>query len=147
MRNVEWIEMLKLIPEEQQNTLALVLRGGSEIMVEMFHRYEPNFLVVRGRLGGTTDEGRAFFVPYDEMLYYRIERVVKLDDLKALCDPDGAAADAAATKVTAPVAPPTLSGSTAPPNLTPSTSDPATMLRQNLLERIRAARASTARIG
>ena len=36
------------------------------------------------REGGTTDEGRAFFVPYEEIAYVRLERVVRVGELKRM---------------------------------------------------------------
>ena len=84
MTNLEWMDMLRVIPEVDQNTLVLVLQNGCEISVEFFFRFETNFLVLRGRVGGTTDEARAFFVPYDQMLYFRIERVTNLIDLQEM---------------------------------------------------------------
>src|SRR5262249_50500543 len=72
MTNQEWIDMLKVIPEEDQNTLVVVLQNGAEVNIDTFIRFESNYVIIRGRVGGTTDEGRAFFIPYDQMLYFRI---------------------------------------------------------------------------
>jgi hypothetical protein len=139
MTNQEWIDMFRLIPDEEQNQLVLVLLNGSEISVDVLFRYEPNFLVLRGRVAGTTDEGRAFFVPYDQMLYYRIERVVNVAELREIVSkgrPMG--------EVVAPVQSPAPE-SAAPP--TPATTNGAVVgdaaaTRNALLDRIRAARAT-----
>jgi len=40
--------------------------------------------VIRGREGGTTDEGRAMFVPYEEVSYLRVERELKISELKLM---------------------------------------------------------------
>src|SRR5580658_5816884 len=84
MTNQEWVDMLQKIPETDQNALVLVLQNGSEISVDTLFRFEPKFLILRGRVGGTTDEGRAFFVPYDQMLYFRIERITNLAELREM---------------------------------------------------------------
>src|SRR5262245_8464673 len=86
MTNQEWIEMLRVIPADDQNQLVLVLQNGCEVSIDTLYRFEPNFLVTRGRVGGTTDEGRGFFIPYDQMLYFRIERVTNLAELKDIMD-------------------------------------------------------------
>lgn len=137
MTNADWIEMLRVIPEEDQNQLVLVLQNGCEVSIDTLYRHEPNFLVARGRVGGTTDEGRAFFIPYDQMLYFRIERITNLAELKDIMDgraprkpaegetPIEGLQPIVATPVVSPAAP--LDGSAA---------------RNALLDRIRAARAT-----
>lgn len=130
--------MLRKIPEEDQNALVLVLQNGSEIAVDTMFRFEPNFLILRGRVGGTTDEGRAFFVPYDQMLYFRIERITVLAELRDML---GASTVLAAALVpeTATLAAP-VPEPPAPP-AAPTVTD-ATANRNALLDRIRAARAT-----
>jgi len=133
MTNQEWMEMLRVIPEADQNTLVLVLQNGCEISVDFFFRFETNFLVLRGRVGGTTDEARAFFVPYDQMLYFRIERVTNLIDLQEMM---GLAKAIAAV----PVEEPAAAEAPSAPVVAPVTD--ATANRNALLDRIRAARAT-----
>ena len=50
----------------------------------MVARYEENYVVFSGREGGTSDEGRGFFVPYDEVSYIRIERPIRVGELKTM---------------------------------------------------------------
>ena len=139
MTNQEWIDMLRVIPEEDQNALVLVLQNGCEISVDTLFRFEPNFLILRGRVGGTTYEGRAFFVPFDQMLYFRIERVTVLAELREMvsASPGLAAAyvpETAALASAVPEPPPVAPSA-------PSVTD-ATANRNALLDRIRAARAT-----
>jgi hypothetical protein len=140
MTNQEWIEMFRLIPDEEQNQLVLVLLNGSEISVDVLFRYEPNFLVLRGRVAGTTDEGRAFFVPYDQMLYYRIERVVNVAELREIVCKGRAISDVVVPAVQAPASESPV------PTVAPSTNGTAVgdaaATRNALLDRIRAARAT-----
>lgn len=136
MLNEEWIEMFRVLPLEIHNQIVVVLQNGSELSIDTFFRFEPKFLVARGRVAGTTDENRAFFVPYNQMLYYRIERIMKLDELEeiflnrteAVPETESVSAVAAVAAVTNGVAPAV---------------DP-TATRNALLERIRAARAGQA---
>ena len=58
MTSTEWIEMLRLIPEEEHGKLVVVLTNGAELCVDTLCRFESNFLVMRGRTGGTIDEDR-----------------------------------------------------------------------------------------
>ena len=84
MKNEEWIEIFRSIPEERHASLVVVLTNSSEISVDCLFRFEPTFVILRGRLGGTTDDNRAFFVPYSSIQYFRIDRVIKLEELADL---------------------------------------------------------------
>lgn len=153
MLREDCVEMFEKIPEPMHPQVNLVLRNGFCLSVSMVARFEESYVVFSGREGGTSDEGRAFFVPYDEISYVRIERAVRVGELKRMFGetgyedmedrfdalaaqgekkPDGASPVAN----TAPV--PAVNG-------TPMmASDPAAIARQNLLDRIRAARANVA---
>jgi hypothetical protein len=157
MRREDLVEMFQRIPEAMHAQVNLVLRNQFVVSIDAVARFEPMYLVARGREGGTSDEGRGFFVPYDEICYIRIERPVRLGELKTMygetgfqdmedrLDAETAALDAAARQ--------TANGSTSPSTPTPpptaipvpvTASDPASIARQNLLDRIRAARANVA---
>lgn len=136
MDNQEWIEMFRVIPAEQHNQVVVVLQNGSELSIDTFFRFEPNFLVARGRVAGTIDENRAFFVPYNQMLYYRIERIMKIEELDEFFS--GRAEPAAPATTADPVASPAAAVVTVPPVIDPNAT------RNALLERIKAARASQA---
>jgi hypothetical protein len=147
MRREDCVELFKRIPEHYHAQVNLVMRTHSVISVDIMVRCEPTYLVVRGREGGSTDEGRAFFLPYDEISYFRIERVVKLGELKRMYGEEGhidtedklgqqAVAEAAAKEASQQlIATPAPVPTPAPPT------DPASIAKQNLLDRIRAARA------
>ena len=132
MRREDLLELFKRIPERM-------------------HQYVN--LVMRGREGGSTDEGRGFFVPYDEIAYVRVEQVLKVGDLKRLYgeayadieDTLGqqAEAEAAAKAEAEAKGQPQPDVTTTPPPATAPT-DPASIAKQNLLDRIRAARANAA---
>ena len=137
MTSAEWIDMLRLVPEVEHVRLVIILQNGTELCVDTLYRFEPNFLVLRGRTGGTIDEARGFFVPYDQMLCVRIDRVVKLEELEEFlgtppATPIGAVPVAAETPLTPKSEQPTPTVPT----------DPATASRL-LLERIRTVRANS----
>src|SRR5687768_16227608 len=87
MKSTEWIETLRLIPEAEHGKLVVVLSNGSEICVDTLCRYETNFLVMRGRTGGTIEEARGYFIPYNQMVCLRIDRSIKLEELDAIFGP------------------------------------------------------------
>lgn len=143
MRREEVAELLGRLAPTDVAKLVFVVRGGMALNVDSVYRLEPRCAVFRGRESGTNDEGRAFFLPYEEIVYAKIERVVTLAELKLMygevpseADIDTPLGDAkSASQAAAPAA-----ASAAP---TPAAAlDPASIAKQNLLERIRAARTS-----
>ena len=84
MRREDCMEMFERIPEGMHPQVNLVLRNRYVLSVSMVARYEDSYIVFNGREGGTSDEGRGFFVPYDEISYIRIERPVRVGELKLM---------------------------------------------------------------
>jgi hypothetical protein len=147
------MEMFGKIPEGMHPYVNLVLRNGFCLSVSMVARYEENYVIFCGREGGTSDEGRGFFVPYDEISYIRIEKPIRVGELKSMYGETGyqdmedrldamtREADQKAEGLTMPVTPAPLPVANGTPLMA---SDPAAIARQNLLDRIRAARANVA---
>src|SRR5580698_1299041 len=84
MRREDVMEMFKRVPEEMHPQVNLILSNSFVLTVDAVARFEPTYLVFRGREGGTSDEGRAFFVSYEEITYIRIERIVRMGELKRM---------------------------------------------------------------
>lgn len=134
MRRDDLCDILDKMPPNDLPKTVLVLRFGTAITLDTVLRQEKEYLVARGREAGTNDEGRAFFVPYDDVLCVKLDRVVKVSEVKQMFGEKGEAE----VDITAPKA-------NAGPDLTvtppPATAmDPAAIAKQNLLARIRAAR-------
>ena len=114
--------------------------GGTS---DLIARLEPHYLVMRGREAGSGEDGRAFFVPYEDICFMKIDRIVNGNELRRMygetvaldfneqmiADNQPAPATAANPAPTAATTASTVSGS-----------DPASIAKQNLLARIRAAR-------
>jgi hypothetical protein len=133
MRREDVIEAFQKLTPDDRSKVMLILRNGIGINVDILFRNEPEYMVVRGREMGSTDDNRAFFVPYEEIAYLKLERSVKLTDLQRMYggSPDAAAMDAGAAEAAIPT-----------PAASAPAVDPAVIARQNLLERLRAARTS-----
>jgi hypothetical protein len=147
VRREECVELFKLIPESSHPQVNLVLRNQFVLSVEVVVRFEQTYIAFRGREGGTTDEGRAFFVPYEEIAYFRLERVVRLGEFKAMFGETGYvdAEDRLSMgeqKDPSDATKPSTDAQTPAPVSLPQ--DPASIAKQNLLERIRATRANVA---
>jgi hypothetical protein len=133
MTSAEWIDMYRIIPEAEHGKLIIVLRNGMELCIDTIIRYEDHFLILRGRQGGTIEEARGFFVPYDQMLCLRLDRVLKVEEIEQFFGPP--------TTSMTPVPGDTPVDLSSTPTQTVPT-DPAVASRL-LLERIRAVRASS----
>jgi hypothetical protein len=138
MLNPEWIDVFRLIPPEEHTKLIIALQNGTELSVDTLIRFEPHFLLMRGRVAGTIDEARGFFVPYSQMLYVRLERVVSVEEMDAMFPHQiiPLAEEVKGAHETAVLPPSERPTPTVP-------TDPATASRL-LMERIRAMRASSA---
>jgi hypothetical protein len=151
MRREDCVDMFKRIPEDMHPQVNLVLGNRFVLTVESVARYEPTYLVFRGREGGTSDEGRAFFVPYEEISYIRIEREVRMGDIKKMYGDntyidreDRMLAEPEAANEAGTTGPSTQTPAPVPPPSAVVPSDPGSIAKQNLLDRIRATRASAA---
>lgn len=146
MRKEDCLDMLQRIPLEVHQQVNLILRNSFMLTIDTVVRYEPTYLVFRGREGGTTDEGRAFFVPYDEISYIKIEKVVRIGELKSMYGETGYvdAEDRLSAKDAADAASAATLTKTPAPLAEAVATDPASIAKQNLLNRIRAARANVA---
>ncbi len=149
MRKEDCIDLLtKRIPEESHPQVNFCLRNGMVLTMDAVARFEEQFVVFRGREGGTSDEGRAFFLPYEEITYIRIERIVRMGELKKMWGETGYVDSEDRLSGVAPPKPVTTPAGTQTPPATPAPignqNDPAAIAKQNLLNRIRAARANVA---
>jgi hypothetical protein len=153
MDNPAWIALLRRIPPAQHDNLMIVTSIGTEVTVQTLMRFEDDYLVLRGRMSGTTDAGRIFFLPYDQINHVGFVREVKEVAVHALYDapaPEPAAAPAAPADATpaAPAAtngqPPAAPASEPPPGppREQSKSRPRLVIpsKEALLERLRRTR-------
>ncbi|CAN5455083.1 hypothetical protein BH10PLA2_BH10PLA2_13120 [soil metagenome] len=81
MQSAAWIAIFNRIPREHHEILMLVTSIGIEINIRNIQLLEPDYVVIRGRLGGTTDAGRVFFVPYDQINYITFNKEIKEDQI------------------------------------------------------------------
>src|SRR6266542_474477 len=96
MQSTPWIALLKKIPAEQHNQLVLVTSSGIEMAIQIILVLDGECLVFKGRLSGSQDAGRLFYVPFDRIDYVGCNRVVSEDEFKAWYG-DTPAASASAT--------------------------------------------------
>lgn len=128
-------DILDKVPAEDLSKVVLCLRFGAAVTIDAIARRETDYLVIRGRENGTTDEGRAFFVPYEDILYVKLDRLIRIDELKRMYGENATAPVELGSEVKVETG--KLADSTPAPA---AAMDPAAIAKQNLLARIRAAR-------
>jgi hypothetical protein len=87
--------------------LAIVTTVGIEISIQDLLRVEEDHLVIRGRLAGTTQSGRVFFVPYDQINFLGFQTEVRVAQIRALYG-EAPVAEQAERKAPALIAEPVL---------------------------------------
>src|SRR5688500_11986339 len=80
MQNHAWVALLRHIPPDQHSQYMLVTTSGTDITVQSFLRIEQECVVLKGRLAGTQETGRIFFIPYDHIDYFGTQQPVKDTD-------------------------------------------------------------------
>ncbi len=148
MRREDLLDIISKMSPRDLTLTVLMLKSGGMITIDMLIRAEKEYMVIRGREGGSTDEARGFFVCYDDVTYIKLDRVIKgneilrmygenvPEDVDLLADPSTPVG--ATTSAPTPAAP---AGKPATPPPAPAM-DPAAIAKANLLERIRAARST-----
>lgn len=145
MYSDDWINIFKTVPENLHSKLMVTLVNGAEFTIETIFRYEANYILFRGRLSGTTDEGRTVFIPYDQICAIRIDALLTGATVMGFYGETMKERSLGGNQTTAsignepmpsPVDPETL----AAPAAADIPADPKDIARKNLLEKIRAAR-------
>src|SRR5262245_2002894 len=77
MQASDWIRLLQLLPRELHDGLSFVMPGGLEINMQGLIRLDEEFLVARGRQGGSTESDKVFFVPYNQIITLMFNRPTK----------------------------------------------------------------------
>jgi hypothetical protein len=141
MQNAEWISLFRQLPQEVHSQLILVFQNRQDISVETILRIDASYLAVRGRLGGTTESGLMFIVPYAQLSSVYLNREVREEEVAHLLGAANGRLNIGSHQGAARVAQP--AGDRPGPSATPVPSQPvapAVAARNNLLERLRAAR-------
>src|SRR5260370_13066150 len=84
MHSAAWTALLARIPPEQHDRLMLVTTIGQEITLYALLDLTEDYLAIRGRLAGSTDAGRVFFVPYDQINYLGFQKELKESTFRAM---------------------------------------------------------------
>jgi hypothetical protein len=86
MHDGGWEALLKHIPAEQHNKYMIVTANNTEIAVQSFLRIEKELVVLKGRLAGSQDQGRIFFIPYANIDNFGTAQITKDTDFAEVFD-------------------------------------------------------------
>ncbi len=132
-----WKALLRRIPEQHIDNLMMMTAQGTEINVQTLLRMEEDFMVLRGRLAGSTDGGRIFILPYEHLDHMGFQKPLTEAQLEEVFNKP--APPATAATLTEPLPPPQPASPTpAPPAPPPETNLLSTVpTRSKLVQRLR----------
>jgi hypothetical protein len=84
MQGEGWIALFQRVPTSYQEGMFLVTTTGTEIILQMIVSLEPDYVVLRGRSAGSTDAGRVFILPYDQIDYAGFVRKVTEPEVRSI---------------------------------------------------------------
>jgi hypothetical protein len=124
MQDKAWAALLSHIPAERHDNLMLVTRSATEIAIQSILRIDRQFVALKGRLAGSQDTGRLFFIPFSEIDYLGFAKTVREDEFNDLFGGLNMPAPEVPTHVAADKPEPTTSPAT-PPDAEPAAAAPA----------------------
>jgi hypothetical protein len=86
MQSSAWAALLRHIPGNVHHNLMLVTRTGTEICIQAILRVDHEFLAFKGRLAGSQDAGRLFFVAFDQIDYLGYQQAVREEEFHEMFD-------------------------------------------------------------
>jgi hypothetical protein len=84
MDNLAWVAILQAIPAEKLHQFTVVISGNTEITLQSVLRFDRDFAVLKGRLSGSQDAGRVFFVPYHHIINLGTLHPIKDEEYEAI---------------------------------------------------------------
>jgi hypothetical protein len=84
MQGYGWRSVLGRIPPQAHDSLVAVTLTGLEIMIRGIVRMEEDFLILRGRMAGSTDAGRVIILPFDQINYLGFNKMIAEAELQAM---------------------------------------------------------------
>jgi len=112
MHGNAWGSLLRHIPPHMHDQLMIMTSAGTEIAVSTILQISHEYLAFKGRLSGSQEQGRLFFLPYHHLDYLGFYREVKDEEFQSVFGnlevpaPPALAPGAAMPEVTPDLAPP-----------------------------------------
>jgi len=77
MKRELWVELFQKLPDAMHDQVVFSLSTGIDVYNQRFLVYAEDYLLVRGRLGGTDESERIFMVPWEELKMIFFSRPVE----------------------------------------------------------------------
>ncbi len=82
MTTSAWLQLLPNLPQSWKDSLVVKTISGTELSVQSIVRIDESFIVIRGRVAGTTEQGQVYFVPIDRIETICIQRPPKEEEIQ-----------------------------------------------------------------
>lgn len=79
-----WIDLIRRLPAPLHDALAFSLDSGGEIVAQSILRLEDDFVVLRGRVAGTQDQGRVIVLPFAHITHLAFNRRLSDPEVQAI---------------------------------------------------------------
>jgi len=67
MKREHWVNFFQKLPDTMHDQVVFSLSTGIDVFNQRFLVYAEEYLLIRGRLGGTDESERIFMVPWEEL--------------------------------------------------------------------------------
>src|SRR5262249_37656271 len=84
MQGSTWLSVLGRIPAQQHDSLVIVTTTGCEIVLREIVRVEEEFIILRGRMAGSTAAGPVVILPFDQINSLGFNKLIPEAQLKAM---------------------------------------------------------------
>ncbi|MFO0968520.1 MAG: hypothetical protein U0793_23430 [Gemmataceae bacterium] len=84
MHGAGWIDVIRRFPPALHDVISFATVSGSEIMAQDILRLDEDFIVLRGRMGGTQDAGRIIVLPYAHIVDLMVSKQLKDEEVQAI---------------------------------------------------------------
>ncbi|MSR31303.1 MAG: hypothetical protein EXR99_07350 [Gemmataceae bacterium] len=81
MAKVPFEVLLAQLPDNLKESLVVKTINGTEVAVQNIIWVDENYLLIRGRVAGTADQGLAYFIPIDRIEYLCVQKPTKDDEM------------------------------------------------------------------
>ncbi|MFT3883833.1 MAG: hypothetical protein QM703_29900 [Gemmatales bacterium] len=77
MKREHWVNFFQKLPDTMHDQVVFSLSTGIDVFNQRFLVYADEYLIIRGRLGGTDESERIFMVPWEELKMVFFSRPVE----------------------------------------------------------------------
>jgi hypothetical protein len=88
MQGDDWIALFRRIPLNLHDGLILGLTTGAEVVIQKFVKLEQHYVILRGRMAGTQDNGRVVVLPYGNIVTVNVARRLLEPEIEAIFGKD-----------------------------------------------------------